>query len=207
MINKERLDKASEYLNNKVDFMEILKGYDLLNESVTTVDGVNIVCPFHDDNDPSLKVDLNRNLYKCFGCGANGGGNAIHFISRYQTEVLGNKTSYSRTLDGLLKSDVDAINDLGFNTVFDLAPSVDDILAGTRPLRKVKLQRESVKSFMDLSKYLINNCSNEEKMKAVKLMQDGFDAESIFNLMFNKSKFSKSFDSLRNSFKDLLGSD
>lgn len=207
MINKERMEKASAYLNDKIDFMEILNSYDLLGGSVTTVNGVNIICPFHEDTDPSLKVDTSRNIYKCFGCGENGGGNAIHFISRYQTEVLGNKIAYSRVLDNLLKSDVDAISYLGFNTIFDLAPSVDDILKDTRPLRKAKLQRQSVKSFMDLSKYLINNCSTDEKLKAVKLMQDGFDAESIFNLMFNKSNFSRSFESLRNDFQNLLGSD
>lgn len=207
MINRERLDKASVYLNDKMNFMEILESYNLLEGSVTTTSGVNIICPFHHDSDPSLKVDTYRNIYKCFGCGAGGGGNVVHFISRYQTEILGNKITYSRLVDNLIKSDKDAIHYLGFNSVFDEAPSVDEILNNTRPIRKIKLKREPVKSFMDLSKYLINNCSSEEKMKAVKLMQDGFDAESIFNLMFNKSNFSKSFDSLRNDFQNLLGSD
>ena len=206
MINKEKFEKASAYFNNKLDFMEILNNFNLLEGSITTSDGVNIICPFHDDKDPSLKVNLNRNVYKCFGCGANGGGDAIKFIARYQTDVLGNKIAYSRVLDNLLKSDMEAVSELGFNSVFDSEPSLDDILNNPRP-RKIRFQKESVKSFMDLSKYLINNCSNEEKIKAVKLMQDGFDAETIFNLMFNKSKFSKSFDSLRSNFKDLLGSD
>ena len=205
MINKEKFEKASSYFNDKLDFIEILKEYDLLEGSITTSDGVNIICPFHDDKDPSLKVNTSRNVYKCFGCGANGGGDAIKFIARYQTDVLGNKIAYSRVLDNLLKSDPVAINELGFNTVFDTAPTLDEII-NIKP-RKIKLQKESVKTFMDLSKYLINNCSNEEKVKAIKLMQDGFDAESIFNLMFNKSKFSKSFDSLRNDLQNLLGSD
>lgn len=207
MINKDKLDKASDYLNGKIDFMGILDKYDLLDGSVTTVDGVNIICPFHDDKDPSLKVDLNRNFYMCFGCGEHGGGNAIHFISRYQTDVLGNKVTYSRTLDNLLKSDLDAIHYLGFSTVFDSAPSIDDILNRKSLSGKIKFQKQSVKSFMDLSRYLIDNCSKEEKLKAIKLMQDGFDAESIFNLMFNRSKFSKSFNTLRDDLSDLLGSD
>ncbi len=207
MINKDKIDKASSYFNDKLDFMELLKSYDLLDNSITTVNGVNIVCPFHKDSDPSLKVDLNRNLFKCFGCGEGGGGNAIHFISKYQTEVLGKNITYSRVLDNLLKSDAEAIAYLGFNSIFDSAPNLDDLLKDNNSFKKVKLQRSSVKSFMDLSKYLVNNCSTEEKLKAAKLMQDGFDAESIFNLMFNKSNFSKSFESLRNDIQNLLGSD
>ena len=30
------------------------------------------VCPFHDDQNPSLQVDSSRQRWKCFGCGANG---------------------------------------------------------------------------------------------------------------------------------------
>ena len=207
MINKDKLDRASNYLNDKINFRDVLSEFNLLDGSVETTDGVNIICPFHDDKDPSLKVDLNRNLYKCFGCVDKGGGNAIHFISRYQTEVLGKKTAYSRVLDGMLKADKDALAVLGFNTVYETAPGLDEILNGALRTNKIKVEKETVKSFMDLSKYLINNCTTAEKLNAIKLMQDGFDAESIFNLMFNKSKFSKSFSSLRNDFKELMESE
>ena len=36
------------------------------------------VCPFHNDRDPSMKLDLR---YHCFGCGAD--GDAIDFVGRY----------------------------------------------------------------------------------------------------------------------------
>lgn len=207
MINKDKLDKASNYLNDKINFREVLSEFNLLDGSMETADGVNIICPFHDDKDPSLKVDLNRNLYKCFGCVDKGGGNAIHFIARYQTEVLGKKTAYSRVLDGMLKSDKDALADLGFNTVFETAPGLDDILGGALKINKIKVEKETVKTFMDLSKYLINNCTTAEKLNAIKLMQDGFDAESIFNLMFDKSKFSRSFNDVKEDIKALMESD
>lgn len=35
-------------------------------------------CPFHDDSNPSLKLD---SRFHCFGCGAD--GNLIEFVSRY----------------------------------------------------------------------------------------------------------------------------
>lgn len=206
MINKERFEQASSYFNSKINFMEILEEYSLLDDSITTADGVNIICPFHDDKDPSLKVDTNRNVYKCFGCGANGGGNAIKFIARYRTDVLGNKIAYSRVLENMLKNDVQAQAELGFSSIFDSAPSLDDILSKPSSTR-IKFKKESVSSFMDLSKYLNKNGSNVEKLKVIKLMQDGFDAESIYNLMFNKPKFSRGIDSVRNDFQNLLGSD
>ena len=30
------------------------------------------LCPFHDDNHPSLSLDLKRNRYRCFACGVSG---------------------------------------------------------------------------------------------------------------------------------------
>lgn len=39
-------------------------------------------CPFHDDEDPSLKVYPETNTFNCFGCGA--AGDVIEFIERYE---------------------------------------------------------------------------------------------------------------------------
>ncbi|CAB1061816.1 DNA primase DnaG, partial [Olavius sp. associated proteobacterium Delta 1] len=36
------------------------------------------LCPFHDDTNPSLSVNPNKNLWQCFGCGA--GGDVIRFV-------------------------------------------------------------------------------------------------------------------------------
>ena len=37
------------------------------------------VCPFHDDNGPSLMVSQSKNIYKCFACGA-GGNNGVKYV-------------------------------------------------------------------------------------------------------------------------------
>lgn len=39
-------------------------------------------CPFHYDNDPSLSLDNNRNVFHCFGCGAK--GDIITFIKKME---------------------------------------------------------------------------------------------------------------------------
>lgn len=39
------------------------------------------VCPFHDDKNPSLMISKEKQIFKCFVCGAS--GNAISFIQKY----------------------------------------------------------------------------------------------------------------------------
>ncbi|MCD8194356.1 MAG: CHC2 zinc finger domain-containing protein, partial [Tannerellaceae bacterium] len=39
-------------------------------------------CPFHDDHTPSLRIDLDRQSYICFACGAQ--GDVIHFIRQIE---------------------------------------------------------------------------------------------------------------------------
>ncbi len=39
-----------------------------------------VICPFHNDGDPSLSIDHTKNVWHCFGCGA--GGSPIDFIMK-----------------------------------------------------------------------------------------------------------------------------
>ncbi len=32
------------------------------------------ICPFHEDHTPSLSINIETGSYRCFGCGAHGGG-------------------------------------------------------------------------------------------------------------------------------------
>lgn len=47
------------------------------------------VCPFHDDHDPSLRVNVEKNIFKCFGCGK--GGSPYMFVKLYNEK---NNTNY-----------------------------------------------------------------------------------------------------------------
>ena len=40
------------------------------------------VCPFHDDHSPSMSVSAEKQIYKCFSCGA--AGNVFTFIQNYE---------------------------------------------------------------------------------------------------------------------------
>lgn len=41
------------------------------------------VCPFHNDHDPSLSINDEKQIFKCFVCGA--GGNCFSFVQRYKS--------------------------------------------------------------------------------------------------------------------------
>lgn len=41
------------------------------------------ICPFHSDTKPSLKINDDKQIYKCFACGA--GGDAIRFVMDHQS--------------------------------------------------------------------------------------------------------------------------
>ncbi|MCR5079601.1 MAG: DNA primase [Bacilli bacterium] len=40
------------------------------------------ICPFHDDKNPSMTINRDKQIYKCFACGA--GGNVITFVKNYE---------------------------------------------------------------------------------------------------------------------------
>ncbi len=59
----------------KVDIVDVVSEYVDLERKGKNFFGV---CPFHDDNNPSMSVSPQKQLFKCFSCGA--GGNAVTFV-------------------------------------------------------------------------------------------------------------------------------
>lgn len=75
-------------MNNQSIFNEIREKIDivdLIGEYVPLVQkGRNFfgVCPFHNDTNPSMSVSREKQIYKCFSCGAS--GNIFTFIRDYE---------------------------------------------------------------------------------------------------------------------------
>ncbi|MBR3363036.1 MAG: DNA primase [Bacilli bacterium] len=58
---------------------------DVISEYVSlTPHGKNYfgICPFHDDNNPSMSVSPEKEIYKCFSCGAT--GNVFKFVQDFE---------------------------------------------------------------------------------------------------------------------------
>lgn len=66
-------------IRSSVDIVDIISDYIPLVNKGRNYFGV---CPFHDDNHPSMSVSKEKQIYKCFSCGAT--GNVFNFIMDYE---------------------------------------------------------------------------------------------------------------------------
>ena len=76
-------------IRNKIDIV------DVIGERLPLVKkGKNFwgVCPFHDDSNPSMSVSRDKQIYKCFSCGA--AGNVFNFIMNYDHVDFRNALKY-----------------------------------------------------------------------------------------------------------------
>lgn len=65
------------------DFAKVLLFYGVI-DTVTASD-FNIVCPFHEDVNPSMRITLNNGKFFCFGCRAS--GDVFDFVSNVHPEL------------------------------------------------------------------------------------------------------------------------
>lgn len=49
---------------------------------------VFVSCPFHDENTPSCRVNIEIEAFKCFACGASGGDSIAFIMQRENCEFL-----------------------------------------------------------------------------------------------------------------------
>ncbi len=75
MISQEDIMK----LRNQIDIVDVVSSYIPLTSRGKNHFGV---CPFHDDNNPSMSVSKDKQIYTCFSCGAT--GNVFKFIQDYE---------------------------------------------------------------------------------------------------------------------------
>ena len=61
------------------DIVDVIGGYFPLKRAGATY---KALCPFHQEKSPSFTVNPQRQMFKCFGCGA--GGSALQFVMEYE---------------------------------------------------------------------------------------------------------------------------
>lgn len=74
-ISEEEIKAVRE----KADIVDIVGRYIQVHKQGK---GYVAVCPFHDDHSPSLHINQDMQIYKCFVC--NNGGNVFTFIQNYE---------------------------------------------------------------------------------------------------------------------------
>ena len=77
-MNEVRTDIVED-IRRKTNIVDVIGDYLPLNKSGKDYIGI---CPFHDDSNPSMHVSPDKQIYKCFSCGA--GGNVFNFVMNYE---------------------------------------------------------------------------------------------------------------------------
>lgn len=111
-------DEINE-IKSQADIVNIIGSYIPLTQR-----GRNYlcVCPFHDDHSPSMSVSSEKQIYKCFSCGAS--GNVFTFVSEYENvsfieavSIVANKIgrqlsldTYQRNVKQVFKEEYDIMN-------------------------------------------------------------------------------------------------
>lgn len=74
-IDEEKINE----IRNSVNIVDIIKEYVPLTSKGKNFFGV---CPFHQDHAPSMSVSSDKQIYRCFSCGA--AGNVFTFVKEYE---------------------------------------------------------------------------------------------------------------------------
>lgn len=75
MISQEVINE----IRNATDIVDVISSYIPLTQKGKNYFGI---CPFHDDNNPSMSVSKEKQIFTCFSCGAS--GNVFKFIMDYE---------------------------------------------------------------------------------------------------------------------------
>ena len=54
------------------------------------------LCPFHNDNNPSMTVNPKKNIATCFSCVAT--GNVISFVQKYEKQINNNNLTVNQAI-------------------------------------------------------------------------------------------------------------
>ncbi|MBR3229526.1 MAG: DNA primase [Bacilli bacterium] len=135
---------TSEKLNeirNSVNIVDVISSYINLTPKGKNYFGV---CPFHDDNNPSMSVSNDKQIYKCFSCGAT--GTVFKFIMDYEN--------------------------ISFREAVQKVADIGGVQINLHQIKK-KNENESLYDIYDLSlKYYINNLNTPKGREAKEYLKN-----------------------------------
>jgi len=128
--------------------------YDVIRSYGIDIHRNKCICPFNDDKHPSMSIEPNKQIFKCFSCGES--WNAISFVYKYETQVNMNQEFTKR--DALIKvMEICNIKDISLDNFV----SKQDNSIETKQTRKIV----EVNNFAQ--KFFQYNLNTEEGRKAL----------------------------------------
>ena len=186
-------------IRNKTNIVDIISNYVHLDKRGKNYFGV---CPFHDDHSPSMSVSTEKQIYRCFSCGAS--GNVFNFVADYEhidfydaVKFLGEKLGYN--ISGTKKSHINN-SESTYLEIYNIANKFYQnnlntslgISAMEFLIDKRKLDKETIKKFgiglsiprLSLTDYLI-----QKQYSLNKLIDIGLSNETVHDLFTNRVMF------------------
>lgn len=187
MMDKNKLRLAIDYIQEKVDFEEILKERHLLDDAMPSSNGeIKMKCFAHDDRTPSLSVNIYTKRFHCFSCGMH--GRILEFLKEYNYHVLGRRTSISYLVDEMLRDDPVMRLRVGSYTVSkkDNTADVMEKLA-LRKSASFKLVEEIPRTYPELAIKIRKKYPHDVNMKllAIDGKERGMKPGEIYELLEN----------------------
>ncbi len=167
-------DELIQEINNKANILDIVSNYVSLKKHGKNYFGI---CPFHDDHSPSMSVNEERQMFKCFTCGV--GGNVFTFVSKYENigffdavKRVGEMIGVSVDTSGIKKKDDKYQSDY---EIMDFAS---------------KIYQNNLNSTLgiDARKYLESRNFNKETIKDFGIGFAIKDNKGLYNLISKKYK-------------------
>lgn len=184
------MENKVELIRKSNDIVEVISSYLPLTKKGKNYFGV---CPFHDDTNPSMSVSSDKQIYKCFSCGAS--GNVITFVMDYE------KVDFKEALSILAKrAGIDFIksNVKEKEAQFDKYYKMYDLA--------LKLYQNNINSKYgtDAIKYLENRYITKEIIKEFKIGLS-LDKNELTKILLNKGYTNKEIEDygLSNGIYDL----
>lgn len=208
-VNYDVVKIAIDYIQGTYKISDFLSKYNLLEGSKDSgSSSILIHCPFHgEDKTPSLSVNKDLNIFKCFSCGK--GGKIPNFEFYYQSIVLGKKTSFYKVLDEFIKNDpllqlkLEGRKLISKETNLDLRETLEMNLRSrfyTKPAPSVP------HTFLELSDKLKTDYPNniDLYLKAIELMNMGLEPAEIYKKLLSFKNIKSDKDYLSGIDIDLL---
>ena len=173
-------------IKQRADIVDVISYY--LSSVQKKGKGYVVICPFHDDHDPSMQISKDRQTFHCFVCQT--GGDVFTFVQKYDKcsfeeavrkvcDIIGfddprlHKQVYQKKIDENLVPVYNCINELQKYYVYAL--TTDEGKAAREYLEKRKLSQEQC------AKFGVGYSFADGKMTIEYLKAKGFSLKNIEN--------------------------
>ena len=169
-VNQEIINE----IRSSVDIVDVISSYLPLTQKGKNYFGV---CPFHDDNNPSMSVSKDKQIFKCFSCGAS--GNVFKFIQDYENISFMEALKKCADSAGITLS----VNIKSKNDNFSKYKDLYDIYDIASKFYQNNINTASAK---EAKEYLLNRNLDESIIKEFKIGLSLKNRDMLTKLLLNK---------------------